>query len=78
MYVVRLGYGQTEGTAATTIVLAADSTTTVGNVGVPLISNDVKLVDVPEMNYTSKDVINGIPTPRGESKSCIDNNVPCI
>lgn len=63
---VQEGYGQTEGTAATTIVLSQNSNNTLGNVGIPLICNDVKLVDVPEMNYTGTDVINGIPTPRGE------------
>jgi len=35
-------------------------------VGVPLICGEIKLVDVPEMGYTSKDVVNGIPAPRGE------------
>ena len=37
-----------------------------GNVGVPLVCNLVKLVDVPEMQYTANDVVNGAPCPRGE------------
>ena len=30
---------------------------------------EVKLVDVEAMGYTSKDKIDGVPHPRGESKS---------
>ncbi len=37
-----------------------------GNVGTPLPANLVKLVDVPEMNYTANDVVNGALCPRGE------------
>ena len=35
-----------------------------GHVGGPVTSQEIKLVDIP--NYTSEDVIEGIPTPRGE------------
>lgn len=38
-----------------------------GHVGGPIPSCDVKLIDVPEMNYFSTDKDeNGNPTPRGE------------
>jgi len=58
------GYGQTETCAASTLTSIDDKTS--GHVGAPVSSNDVKLVDVPEMNYTSKDTINGQLMPRGE------------
>jgi long-chain acyl-CoA synthetase len=35
-------------------------------VGGPLCNTEFKLVDVPEMNYTSKDIIDGEHCPRGE------------
>ncbi|KAJ1555340.1 hypothetical protein HK096_003485 [Nowakowskiella sp. JEL0078] len=53
------GYGQTETAAALTISDRADYT---GRGGLPLACSEVKLVDVPSMNYTSKDQ----PFPRGE------------
>jgi len=53
------GYGQTESSAGITSTLLWDTKT--GHVGVPFSCNEVKLVDVPEMNYTSKDEV-----PRGE------------
>jgi long-chain acyl-CoA synthetase len=59
------GYGQTEGAAAATTTLVSDQSQA-GTVGVPLCCVEIKLVDVPEMGYTSKDVSNGVPTPRGE------------
>lgn len=58
------GYGQTETAAAATITCYGDPET--GHVGGPVSSIEIKLVDVPEMNYTSKDVVNGKPHPRGE------------
>jgi long-chain acyl-CoA synthetase len=47
------GYGQTETCAAATITGFGDSET--GHVGGPVRSIELKLVDVPEMKYTSKD-----------------------
>lgn len=58
-------YRQTESTAASTLTNPGDNRT-IGCVGTPLCTNLVKLVDVPEMNYTGKDVVNGAPCPRGE------------
>ena len=43
------GYGQTEGTACATLTLPGETTT--GHVGPPIPSVQIKLVDVPEMNY---------------------------
>ncbi|KAI9149871.1 medium-chain fatty acid-CoA ligase faa2 [Blastocladiella emersonii ATCC 22665] len=54
------GYGQTEVHAAACITWSGDYEA--GHVGVPLPCNEVKLIDVPSMNYTSKDK----PFPRGE------------
>ena len=54
------GYGQTECSAAATSTLFGDFS--VGNVGPPIPSVEIKLVDVPEMMYFSSD----IPCPRGE------------
>jgi len=59
------GYGQTESSAAATLTMPGDNRV-LGNVGTPLTCNLIKLVDVPDMNYTSKDVVNGAPCPRGE------------
>lgn len=59
------GYGQTENAAAATITWGRDPTT--GHVGAPYPSCDIKLVDVTEMKYTSKDKDeNGNSCPRGE------------
>lgn len=55
------GWGMTENCAAGTRIHPKD-TTAGGTVGFPHPCNEVKLVDVPSMNYTSKDV----PNPRGE------------
>lgn len=62
------GYGQTEATACVCISLRGDWTA--GHVGPPAPSCEIKLVDVPEMNYTSRD----IPFPRGEV--CVRG--PCV
>ncbi|KAI9222671.1 hypothetical protein BC828DRAFT_403836, partial [Blastocladiella britannica] len=53
-------YGQTENGAGATIQLPGEYTA--GNVGAPFPSCEVKLEDVPEMNYLSTDK----PFPRGE------------
>jgi len=62
------GYGQTEATACVCMSLCGDMSA--GHVGPPIDSCEVKLVDVPEMRYTSTDV----PLPRGEV--CIRG--PCV
>ncbi|KAJ3377928.1 Long chain acyl-CoA synthetase 7 peroxisomal [Lobulomyces angularis] len=54
------GYGQTETAAALSITDSSDLES--GHVGAPFPCSEVKLVDVPGMNYTSKDT----PNPRGE------------
>lgn len=54
------GYGMTETCAMSTMLRAGDGTH--GTVGVPMPCAEVKLVDIPEMGYTSKDD----PYPRGE------------
>lgn len=46
------GYGLTETSAACTLTREYDFTT--GHVGAPLLMNEVRLFDVPEMNYSSK------------------------
>jgi long-chain acyl-CoA synthetase len=59
------GYGQTECAAPASITFGEDPTS--GHVGPPFPSCDIKLVDVPDMNYTSDDKDeDGNPTPRGE------------
>jgi len=46
------GYGLTETAAAATLTRADDFT--VGHVGAPILACEVRLCDVPEMNYSSK------------------------
>jgi len=59
------GYGQTESCAACTITAIADYSG--GNVGGPITSAEIKLVDAPLLNYLSTDKDEeGNPTPRGE------------
>ncbi|KAL4446543.1 hypothetical protein ABPG74_005481 [Tetrahymena malaccensis] len=59
------GYGQTESTGAAFSTHAADGTT--GHIGGCRGHMEYKLVDIPEMGYTSKDTDkDGKPTPRGE------------
>ncbi|XP_059372233.1 long-chain-fatty-acid--CoA ligase 1b [Carassius carassius] len=54
------GYGQTECTAGSTVTLPGDWTA--GHVGAPLSCNDIKLVDVAEMNYYAT---------KGEGEVCV-------
>uniref|UniRef100_A0A8C2FGE5 Arachidonate--CoA ligase n=1 Tax=Cyprinus carpio TaxID=7962 RepID=A0A8C2FGE5_CYPCA len=54
------GYGQTECTAGSTTTLPGDWTA--GHVGAPLPCNDIKLVDVAEMNYYAT---------KGEGEVCV-------
>ncbi|KAJ8093193.1 medium-chain fatty acid-CoA ligase faa2 [Marasmius tenuissimus] len=54
-------YGMTENGGTITKTWSNDSTAS-GTVGPPQVSTEVKLVDVPSMNYTSEDK----PFPRGE------------
>ena len=59
------GYGQTEGMGGQFVQDINDPK--LDNVGGPLPMNEFKLVDVPELGYTHKDVDeSGRPTPRGE------------
>jgi acyl-CoA synthetase (AMP-forming)/AMP-acid ligase II len=59
------GYGQTESIAGSTLTCPGDDQSS-GHVGIPVLCNGVKLVDVPEMGYTGDDVVDGVPCPRGE------------
>lgn len=54
------GYGMTE--TSCTISLTHPDDTVTGHVGPPLPCLEIKLVDIPEMNYTTADQ----PYPRGE------------
>lgn len=59
------GYGQTEGCTGSTITYADD--TSLGHVGGPMHHIELKLIDVPDMGYTSADVDKlGRSMPRGE------------
>ncbi|KAI8144056.1 hypothetical protein BJV82DRAFT_578117 [Fennellomyces sp. T-0311] len=57
---IREGYGATETAAACSNTMYNDGRA--GHVGRPVSSNEIKLVDVPEMDYLSTDK----PNPRGE------------
>ncbi|KAI0273787.1 long-chain-fatty-acid-CoA ligase [Gloeopeniophorella convolvens] len=59
--VIEGGYGMTENSACCTKTMPGDPTSG-GTVGPPQPSMEIKLVDVPTMNYTSEDK----PHPRGE------------
>jgi long-chain acyl-CoA synthetase len=58
------GYGQTESTGA--ILFSCSNDASVRHVGGPVANFEVKLVDIPEMNYLSTDRDEEArPTPRG-------------
>jgi len=61
------GYGMTETAAALSATYASDRR--LGHVGPPTRANEIKLVDIPEMGYTSEDK----PHPRGEvwTRGCV-------
>jgi long-chain acyl-CoA synthetase len=59
------GYGQTETAACVTATLEDDQSGA-GFVGVPISCSEIALFDVPEMNYTQSDVVDGKPVERGE------------
>jgi len=61
------GYGMTENCGTCTRCYPGDPSSS-GTVGAPQPCNEIKLVDVPSMNYTSRDS----PNPRGEV--CIRGN----
>eukprot|EP00826_Nyctotherus_ovalis_P056084 TRINITY_DN750_c0_g2_i6.p1 TRINITY_DN750_c0_g2~~TRINITY_DN750_c0_g2_i6.p1 ORF type:complete len:586 (+),score=120.93 TRINITY_DN750_c0_g2_i6:538-2295(+) len=58
------GYGQTESAGPLSISYSDD--TYPGSSGPPMQCSVAKVVDVPEMEYFSTDVTEGLPTPRGE------------
>ncbi len=58
------GYGQTE--TAGPIALSYYDDTYPGSTGPPLLCCEAKVVDVPEMEYRSTNMLNGVPTPQGE------------
>ncbi len=59
------GYGMTECTAAATISRFEDHSNT--STGGCLSTSKIKLIDVPEMNYTSNTLLDSQPSPTGES-----------
>ena len=62
--VVLEGYGQTECCGVSSCQLLSDPS--VGNVGVPVFCNMIKLVDVPDMQYFAKDNVGEVCI-RGEN-----------
>ena len=62
---IKEGYGQTESAAAISVSWTYDPEA--GHVGAPFPALELKLIDVPDMDYRSTDVDeNGHPKPRGE------------
>ena len=62
------GYGQTECAAAATLTLPDDYTS--GHVGGPLPCNEIRLVDVPDMDYLSTDREHGGKPCLGRGEIC--------
>lgn len=63
---IQEGYGQTESTGASFATKFIDHAGC-GTVGGPTVNTEFKIADIPEMNYSSKDVDEkGNPAPRGE------------
>ena len=58
------GYGQTECSGVVTVTHPNDPEA--GHVGGPSLHLEMKLEDIPDMDYLTTDVIEGIPAPRGE------------
>lgn len=58
------GYGQTEAGGAITLSLPGE--TDRASLGPPMTCNQAKIQDVPEMNYLSTDMMDGVNIPRGE------------
>ena len=58
------GYGQTESSGAVTVTNPLDTTS--GHVGGPTRGVEIKLVDIPDMNYFETDILPEGPRPRGE------------
>mmetsp|Transcript_16606 Transcript_16606/g.14435 ORF Transcript_16606/g.14435 Transcript_16606/m.14435 type:complete len:341 (+) Transcript_16606:844-1866(+) len=58
------GFGATETTSG--CILQNPDQYLAGDCGAPMVSCEVKVIDVEEMKYTSKDETDGKPTPRGE------------
>lgn len=68
--IVMEGYGMTETTCIISVTHTDDAST--GHVGPPLSCIEIKLVDLPEMNYTTADK----PFPRGEVSWSLAK--PCV
>lgn len=63
---IQEGYGQTESTGASFSTKTHDHLAS-GSAGGPTVNTEFKIVDIPEMNYSSKDMDdNNLPAPRGE------------
>jgi len=67
------GYGQTECGAAATLTWATDNS--IGSVGAPLGVNDIRLMDVPDMNYLSSDRTHGSG---GSQMPCLGRGEICF
>lgn len=58
------GYGMTETSCVISMTSHGDAVG--GHVGGPVVCCEIKLVDIPDMNYTNADK----PRPRGEVRQC--------